>query len=122
MHSPAWGILAPIAMSASCLLASSPFAPWTVTSRPRHAAASGGNVEYRPVPALTHSLVQWPSLHVVEHDENACFSAGAFLISAADTYGYSPHSRKLGHWCSRANLMNAGAFVFQSAGEPFKLL
>jgi len=97
-------------MSAPCLLASSPFARWTLTSCPRHAAASGGNVEYRPVPALTHSLVQWPSLHVVERDENACFSAGAFLISTPDTYGYSPYSRKLGHWCSRTNLMNAGAF------------
>src|SRR5262245_66462618 len=51
-------------------------------------------------------------------EENASFRASAFLISAADTYGYSPYSRKLGHWCSRTNLMNAGALVFQSIGNP----
>ena len=50
--------------------------------------------------------------------ENAAFNFSAFLISSALTYGYSPYSRKLGHWCSRTNLMNAGAFVFQSSGKP----
>src|SRR5438552_3157744 len=50
--------------------------------------------------------------------EKAAFSLRAFLISSALTYGYSPYSRKLGHWCSRTNLMNAGAFVFQSSGKP----
>ena len=50
--------------------------------------------------------------------ENAAFNLSAFLISSALTYGYSPYSRKLGHWCSRTNLMNAGAFVFQSSGKP----
>ncbi len=39
------------------------------------------------------------SIHCIwsSMEENACFSARAFLISAADTYGYSPYSRKLGH-------------------------
>jgi len=41
--------------------------------------------------------------------EKVCFNFNAFLISVAVTYGYSPYSRKLGHWCSRTNLMNAGA-------------
>src|SRR5262245_39726428 len=48
----------------------------------------------------------------------AAFSLSAFLISSALTYGYSPYSRKLGRWCSRTNLMKAGAFVFQSCGKP----
>jgi hypothetical protein len=50
VHSPAWGILAPIRMSASCLLASSPFAPWTVTSGPRYRFPDGES------PALTWCL------------------------------------------------------------------
>ena len=45
-------------------------------------------------------------------------SRSAFLISSALTYGYSAYSRKLGRWCSRTNLMNAGVFVFQSSGNP----
>ena len=35
---------------------------------------------------------------------NAALSLRAFLISSQLTYGYSPYSRKLGHWCSRTNL------------------
>src|SRR5205809_8036036 len=50
--------------------------------------------------------------------EKAAFSLSAFLISFALTYGYSPYSRKLGHWCSRTNLTNAVGFVFQSSGNP----
>src|SRR4029077_16734721 len=50
--------------------------------------------------------------------ENAAFNVSAFLISSALTYGYSPYSKKLGHWCSRTNLMNAAAFVSQSSGKP----
>src|SRR5947208_6068957 len=50
--------------------------------------------------------------------EKAAFSLRAFLISSALTYGYSPYSRKLGHWCSRTNSTNAGEFVFQSSGNP----
>src|ERR1043166_4829047 len=42
----------------------------------------------------------------------------AFLISSALTNGYSPYSRKLGHWCSRTNLTNASGLVFQSFGKP----
>src|SRR5439155_7921784 len=49
---------------------------------------------------------------------NAVLSFRAFLISSADTYGYSPYSKKLGHWCSRTNLTNAGTLVFQSSGKP----
>jgi hypothetical protein len=37
-------------------------------------------------------------------DAKASFRASAFLISVAETYGYSPYSRRLGHWCSRTNL------------------
>src|SRR3954451_2750356 len=48
----------------------------------------------------------------------ALFTFSAFLISSAVTYGYSPYSRKLERWCSRTNLTNAGAFVFQSIGNP----
>src|SRR5579862_6460215 len=47
-----------------------------------------------------------------------CFTCSAFLISSAETNGYSPYSMKLGRWCSRTNLMNAGTFVFQSSGKP----
>src|SRR5215218_2568402 len=42
----------------------------------------------------------------------------AFFTSCADTKGYSPYSRKLGWWWSRTNLTKAGAFVFQSSGNP----
>src|SRR5262249_45376808 len=65
----------------------------------------------------------WWSATLVETDahciwsniaEIAAFSRRAFLISSAVTYGHSPYSRKLGHWCSRTNLMNALAFVCQS--------
>src|SRR5206468_10026837 len=48
----------------------------------------------------------------------AALSFRAFLISSAVTNGYSPYSRKLGHWCSRKNLTNAGTLVFQSSGNP----
>src|SRR3954469_2525420 len=50
--------------------------------------------------------------------ENFALSCSAFLISSAVAYGYSPYSRKLGHWCSRTNLTNADTFVFQSSGNP----
>src|SRR5262249_55702507 len=50
-------------------------------------------------------------------DEKACFSVSAFLISFAVTYGYSPYSRKLGHWCSATYFANAAGFVLQSIGK-----
>src|SRR5277367_544422 len=48
----------------------------------------------------------------------AALSLSAFLTSSDVTYGYSPYSKKLGHWCSRKNLMTADRFVFQSSGHP----
>src|SRR5437867_7455877 len=59
----------------------------------------------------THCI--WSSMF-----SKAALRRSAFLISRAPTYGYSPYSRKLGHWCSRTNLTNAGALVFQSSGNP----
>src|SRR5215468_3265815 len=50
--------------------------------------------------------------------DKAFLILNAFLISSALTYGYSPYSMKLGHWCSRTNLINASGFVFQSVGNP----
>src|SRR5579862_8412249 len=50
--------------------------------------------------------------------DSAALTRSAFLISSAVAYGYSPYSRKLGHWCSRTNLTKAGALVFQSFGNP----
>ena len=70
------------------------------------------------------SMVASPGDHCIWSSmvENAALSFSAFLISSALTYGYSPYSRKLGRWCSRTNLMNAGVFVFQSCGKPFQVL
>jgi hypothetical protein len=53
--------------------------------------------------------------------EKAALRRNAFLISSAVTYGYSPYSRKLGHWYSRTNLTHASGFSFQSSGEAFEI-
>jgi len=37
---------------------------------------------------------------------NAALSFRAFLISSAVTYGYSPYSKKLGHWATALPSMN----------------
>ena len=52
----------------------------------------------------------------------AALSLSAFLISSAVTYGYSPYSRKLGHWCSRTNLTNAGDVGLPVFGKAFQIL
>ena len=65
------------------------------------------------------STLRGASLHLVEHRRERLLELERLLdFGRADTYGYSPYSRKLGHWCSRTNLTNAGAFVFQSVGNP----
>ena len=53
--------------------------------------------------------------------ENADLSRSAFLISSAVTYGYSPYSRKLGHWWSRTNLMNAVRVRLPVLREAFEI-
>src|SRR6478752_7036583 len=75
-----------------------------------------GQQDVLDVVELEHYCI-WSSM-----SENAAFSRSAFLISSAVAYGYSPYSRKLGHWCSRTNLMNASGFSFQSSGKPSRLV
>jgi hypothetical protein len=53
--------------------------------------------------------------------EKAALRRNAFLFSSAVTYGYSPYSRKLGHWYSRTNITHAFGFSFQSSGKSSRL-
>src|SRR5262249_33177845 len=81
----------------------------SVPGRPRGGA---GEQEVLDVVEVGHHWI------LSSMSEKACLSRSAFLISSAVTYGYSPYSRKLRHWCSRTNFMKAGALVFQSIGKP----
>ena len=54
-------------------------------------------------------------------DDRALLTLSAFLTSSAVTYGYSPYSRKLGHWWSRKNLFHAGTFALPVLGQSFEI-
>ena len=53
--------------------------------------------------------------------DSADFTFSAFLISSALTNGYSPYSRKLGHWCSLTNLMNDSGIGLPVLGEALEV-
>ena len=72
--------------------------------------------EHYPCARFRVSYCIWSSM-----SENADLSRSAFLISSAVTYGYSPYSRKLGHWWSRTNLMNAVRVLLPIFREPFEV-